>query len=79
MENTFSTLSVRHSWRRKFVLLSVREFTLTIIWASPAVKHGASPPEALVALLCSAAFAVAELCDRVAVSSRISVIGFVDF
>ena len=51
MENTFCTLSVRHSWRRKFVLLSVREFTLTIIWASPAVKHGAPPSEALVALL----------------------------
>ena len=65
MENTFSTLLVRHRWRRKFVLLSVREFTLTIIWASPAVKHGV--------------FAVAELCDRVAVSSRILVIGFVDF
>ena len=65
MENTFSTLSVRHRWRRKFVLLSVREFTLTIIRASPAVKHGV--------------FAVAELCDRVAVSSRILVIGFVDF
>ena len=65
METTLSTLSVRHSWRRKFVLLSVREFTLTIIRASPAVKH--------------CVFAVAELCDRVTVSSRILVIEFVDF
>ena len=47
-KNTPSTLSVRHRRCRKQGCLPLHGFTLTIVRVSPAVTHGAPPPEAVL-------------------------------
>ena len=47
-----STLSVRHRRRRSVLCTLLHGFALTIVRVSPAVKHGAPPPEASVTLYC---------------------------
>ena len=52
MYDTLSTLSVRRRRHRSSHGPHLHGFALTIVRASPAVKHGAPPPEASVTLYC---------------------------